>query len=47
MEFDTKSFLGRAGQPVEMAGAYVFLASEEASFVSGETIGATGGFPTP
>ncbi|WP_347305402.1 SDR family oxidoreductase [Corynebacterium sp. SA-MJD20WY100] len=47
MEFDTKFFLGRAGQPVEMAGAYVFLASEEASFVSGETIGATGGFPTP
>ncbi|MEX3611208.1 SDR family oxidoreductase [Rothia sp. LK2588] len=39
--------LGRAGQPAEIAGAYVYLASEEASYVSGETLGLTGGRPTP
>ncbi|MGO3702104.1 MAG: SDR family oxidoreductase [Candidatus Saccharimonadales bacterium] len=35
--------LGRAGQPAELAPAYVFLASQEASYISGETIGVTGG----
>lgn len=39
--------LGRAGHPVELAGAYVFLASDESSYVAGETIGVTGGKPTP
>lgn len=39
--------LGRAGHPVELAGAYVFLASDESSYVAGETIGITGGKPTP
>ena len=33
----------RAGQPVEMAGVYVFLASNEASYVTGEIYGVTGG----
>ena len=35
--------LGRAGQPAELAGAYVYLASEEASYVSGTVVGVTGG----
>ena len=37
--------LGRAGQPVEGAPAFVFLASEEASYVSGAIIPVTGGKP--
>jgi NAD(P)-dependent dehydrogenase (short-subunit alcohol dehydrogenase family) len=36
---------GRPGQPAEVAPAYVFLASEEASYVSGANIGVTGGKP--
>jgi NAD(P)-dependent dehydrogenase (short-subunit alcohol dehydrogenase family) len=35
--------LGRAGQPAELAGAYVYLASEEASYVSGAILPVTGG----
>ena len=35
--------LGRAGQPAELAGAYVYLASEEASYVSGAVLPVTGG----
>ena len=33
----------RPGQPIEMAGIYVFLASNEASYVTGEVYGVTGG----
>lgn len=39
--------LGRAGHPVELAGAYVFLASDEASYIAGESLGITGGKLTP
>lgn len=39
--------LGRAGHPVELAGAYVYLASDDASYTSGETLGVTGGTVTP
>ena len=39
--------LGRAGHPVEMAGAYVYLASDESSYTSGETLSVTGGTGTP
>jgi NAD(P)-dependent dehydrogenase (short-subunit alcohol dehydrogenase family) len=35
--------LGRAGQPAEVAGAFVYLASNDARYVSGEVIGVTGG----
>lgn len=37
--------LGRAGQPAELAPAYVFLASGESSYTTGEIIGVTGGSP--
>ena len=41
--FGSKSLFGRPAQPVEQAGIYVFLASDEASYVTGEVYGATGG----
>jgi NAD(P)-dependent dehydrogenase (short-subunit alcohol dehydrogenase family) len=37
--------LGRPGQPAEVAPAYVFLACDEASYVSGARIAVTGGNP--
>jgi NAD(P)-dependent dehydrogenase (short-subunit alcohol dehydrogenase family) len=37
--------LGRAGQPAELASTYVFLASQESSYITGEIIGVTGGKP--
>ncbi|MBB0996747.1 NAD(P)-dependent oxidoreductase [Dietzia alimentaria] len=46
-EFGTSTPLGRAGQPTELAPAYVFLASPESSYVIGETLAVTGGMPTP
>lgn len=39
--------LGRWGQPAELAPAFVFLASNEASYVVGETLNVNGGMPTP
>jgi NAD(P)-dependent dehydrogenase (short-subunit alcohol dehydrogenase family) len=39
--------LGRPGQPGELAPIYVFLASEDSQYISGEAIGATGGKPAP
>jgi NAD(P)-dependent dehydrogenase (short-subunit alcohol dehydrogenase family) len=47
-EEDVKTFgqdtsFERPAQPVELAPLYVFLASNEARFVSGEVYGATGG----
>ncbi|HCM48926.1 MAG TPA: NAD(P)-dependent dehydrogenase, partial [Microbacterium sp.] len=41
--FGSDTPLGRAGQPAELAGMYVYLASDEASYVSGGVFPVTGG----
>lgn len=41
--FGENTPLGRPGQPAELAGAYVYLASEDASYVSGAVVPVTGG----
>lgn len=41
--FGEQSAYGRPGQPVELAPVYVLLASQEASYVTGEVYAATGG----
>ena len=41
--FGSKTAFKRPGQPVELAEAYVFLASEGSSFITGETIHVNGG----
>ena len=41
--FGADTPLGRAGQPAELAGAYVYLASSESSYTSGAVIAVTGG----
>ncbi len=46
-KFGEKTPLGRAGQPAEVAPAYVFLASQESSFITAEVIGVTGGQHLP
>ncbi|WP_269859584.1 SDR family oxidoreductase [Streptomyces sp. RPT161] len=46
-EFGKQAPLGRPAQPAEIAPAYVFLASEHASFITGEILNATGGTPLP
>ncbi|NES13731.1 MULTISPECIES: SDR family oxidoreductase [Micromonospora] len=42
-QFGTDTPLGRPGQPAELAPAYVFFASQESSYVTGEILGVTGG----
>lgn len=42
-DFGTDVPMGRAGQPDEVAMAYVFLASPDASYISGQTIHVNGG----
>ncbi len=44
-KFGENTPLGRAGQPAELAPIYVFLASQESSYITGEIIGVTGGRP--
>jgi len=44
-QFGSDTPLGRPGQPGELAPLYVFLATEDSSYISGEVIGATGGKP--
>ena len=43
--FGQNTPMGRAGQPAELAPAFVFLASQESSYITGETIAVTGGRP--
>jgi NAD(P)-dependent dehydrogenase (short-subunit alcohol dehydrogenase family) len=44
-QFGADTPLGRPGQPAELAPLYVFLATEDSRYISGEVIGATGGKP--
>ena len=44
-DFGSDTPLGRVGQPAELAGAYVLLASDEGSYISGAVIPVTGGKP--
>lgn len=46
-KFGTNTPMGRAGQPAEVAPAYVFLASQESSYIIAEVIGVTGGNHLP
>jgi NAD(P)-dependent dehydrogenase (short-subunit alcohol dehydrogenase family) len=46
-KFGEQAPMGRAGQPAELAPAYVYLASQESSYVTGEIIGVTGGQHLP
>lgn len=43
--FGANTAFGRPAQPVELARIYAFLASDDASYVTGEVYGATGGRP--
>lgn len=43
-DIEDRTPLGRLGEPEEVARAIVFLASEEASFITGVTLPVTGGF---
>lgn len=42
-EFGKSTHMGRPGQPSEVAPAYVFLASKDASYISGQVIHVNGG----
>jgi NAD(P)-dependent dehydrogenase (short-subunit alcohol dehydrogenase family) len=44
-QFGENTPMGRPGQPAELAPVYVFLASQESSYITGECIGVTGGKP--
>ncbi|MEU0052178.1 SDR family oxidoreductase [Streptomyces sp. NPDC006309] len=46
-EFGKQSPLGRPAQPAELAPAYVYLASPQASYITAEILNATGGTPLP
>jgi NAD(P)-dependent dehydrogenase (short-subunit alcohol dehydrogenase family) len=41
--FGSNTAFGRPAQPIELANIFVFLASDDASYVTGEVYGATGG----
>lgn len=46
-DFGGQTPLKRPGQPAELAPIYVFLASNQASYVTGQVYGATGGMGQP
>lgn len=39
--------MGRPAQPAELAPSYVFLASDDSRYITGEILGVTGGKPLP
>ncbi|GLW90069.1 SDR family oxidoreductase [Actinokineospora globicatena] len=43
--FGAQAPLGRPAQPAKLAPTYVYLASQESGYVTGETIAVTGGSP--
>jgi NAD(P)-dependent dehydrogenase (short-subunit alcohol dehydrogenase family) len=45
--FGKDSPIGRPAQPAELAPVFVFLASQDSSYIAGEVIGVTGGKPLP
>jgi NAD(P)-dependent dehydrogenase (short-subunit alcohol dehydrogenase family) len=47
VKFGAATPLGRPGQPAEIAGLYVLLASQDASFTTGNVWGSTGGETGP
>ena len=46
-EFGKNTLFGRAAQPAELAPAYVFLASNDARYITGSVIDVTGGRQLP
>jgi NAD(P)-dependent dehydrogenase (short-subunit alcohol dehydrogenase family) len=42
-EFGKDTIIGRAAQPVEIAPCYVFLASKDGTFITGQTLHPNGG----
>ncbi|WP_429060438.1 SDR family oxidoreductase [Azospirillum doebereinerae] len=47
MHFGEETPMGRAGQPVELAGIYVQLAADDGSFATGHVYGSAGGGGLP
>ena len=46
-QFGAQSPMKRPGQPAELAGVYVLLASQESSYATGQVYGAAGGSGNP
>ena len=45
-QFGSQVPYGRPGQPAEIASTFVFLATQESGYITGEVMGVTGGDPT-